>query len=70
MQQLKSHGQIKTTQVNKNIKISNSFEKYIHCLHGLHNIIFLCLVEVTISAINNTKIFKISTDVKFKTTKM
>ena len=38
-----------------------------HCLPSLLNIMFLCLVEVPISTKNNTKIFKVSTDVNFAT---
>ena len=55
-------------QIIWNIKITNSFEKYMHCLPSLLNIMFLCLVEVPISAKDNTKIFKVSTDVNFVTT--
>ena len=39
-----------------------------YCLPSVLNIMFLCLVEVPINAGNNTKIFKISADVKYMTT--
>ena len=49
--------------MNWYIKITNSFIKYMHCFPSLLNIMFLCLVEVPISAKNNNEIFKVSTDV-------
>ena len=68
---LRSHDQITVTVDQLGYSdYEYAYILYMYCLSSLLNIVFPCLVEVPVFAKNNTKIFKISTNINLMTTYM